>query len=398
MVDYTHLCYFADVELIKMIYYTLSVVTTTLLIGYRTQNTKAQDIPQHSVKVDPAVIRQSDSVHLTCASSWPPKSKCTFCINPLRLSGCVSEQYSESCTLALSGNNLLTWSHQRGIAEIKLSCLYNAGTQSEPQYSHFSYYSTVTVVGPPQLLVSPQLINEADTLNLACQTPQSSLVSQCFLSVGGKSISVVMPSCQLQSTGKELIHWLGVRPPAQILSLSCYYTVTTTPQLASGPSQPVSVGVQLFTSTDVTEPTSITVVGTGGIWTTVMVIFGVIMFVGGLITSFLCLKTKRCAFLRPRVDDPHVSHANLNETSRSTNTVPGVMGDKDMAMATTAAASEITGLDPDQDSSLDHVYSSIPDAPNSSNHEESPYSVVHDYIHLQSTQQENDIYSTVQMS
>ncbi|XP_041917321.1 uncharacterized protein LOC121681579 isoform X3 [Alosa sapidissima] len=346
------------------------------------QNTNAQRFPRPSMKVVPAVIRQSDSVHLTCALSQYRISHCFFCIKPVHLPKCVSNQHSESCNLALSGNYLFTWPHQSGIAEIELSCLYNAGTQSE--ISPYSASSTVIVVGPPQLQVSPQLISETDTVHLICLTPQSPLVSQCFFLVGGKPLGNPMPSCQLQSTGKDLSHWAGVRPPAQ-MSLSCYYTVTT-PQLSSDPSQPVSITVD-----------------SGRSWTTVIVIVAVIMFVGGLVASFLCMKTRRCAFKRPRVDDPHVSHGNLSMGSRSTTTAPGVMGDmamasKDMAMpSTAAAASEMTvGLDPDYDS-VYHVYSSIPDVPNSSNHEESPYSLIPEYTHLQSTQEENDIYSVVEI-
>ncbi|XP_048119291.1 uncharacterized protein LOC125307383 isoform X1 [Alosa alosa] len=272
------------------------------------------------------------------------------------------------------------------MAKIELTCLYYFNKQA----SGYSPPTSVTIVGPPQLQVSPQLISETDTVHLICLTPQSPLVSQCFFLVGGKPLGNPMPSCQLQSTGKDLSHWAGVRPPAQ-MSLSCYYTVTT-PQLSSDPSQPVSITVD-----------------SGRSWTTVIVIVAVIMFVGGLVASFLCMKTRRCAFKRPRVDDPHVSHGNLSMGSRSTTTAPSVMGDmamasKDMAMPSTAAASvllwvsEMTvGLDPDHDSVVYHVYSSIPDVPNSSNHEESPYSLIPEYTHLQYTQEENDIYSVVEM-
>ncbi|XP_076144197.1 uncharacterized protein LOC143126169 isoform X2 [Alosa pseudoharengus] len=320
------------------------LVVATIVFTYP-QNTNAQRFLRPSMKVVPAVIRQSDSVRLTCALSQYRISHCFFCIKPVHLPECFSNQHSDSCNLALSGNYLFTWSHQSGIAEIELSCLYNAGTQSPSEVSPYSASSTVIVVGPPQLQVSPQLISETDTVHLTCLTPHSPLVSQCFFLVGGKPLNNPKPSCQLQSTGKDFIHWSGVRPPAQI-SLSCYYTVTT-PQLSSDPSQPVSITV-----------------GSGRNWITAIVIF---MFVGGLITFFLCLKTGRCAFSR--------------------------------ILPSTAAASVMTvGLDHDQDS-VYHVYSSISDAPNCSNQKEIPYSLIQEYrpTHIQSTQQENDIDSVVQI-
>ncbi|XP_041917319.1 uncharacterized protein LOC121681579 isoform X1 [Alosa sapidissima] len=359
----------------ELFYFALSVVTT-MLLACPTKHTQAQGIPPPEVKVVPAYIRQSDSVNLTCETSLSPLSYCYFCTT---LQNC-DWKGSDSCRLALSGNDLIAWSGQSGMAKIELMCHYYFNKQA----SGYSPPTSVTIVGPPQLQVSPQLISETDTVHLICLTPQSPLVSQCFFLVGGKPLGNPMPSCQLQSTGKDLSHWAGVRPPAQ-MSLSCYYTVTT-PQLSSDPSQPVSITVD-----------------SGRSWTTVIVIVAVIMFVGGLVASFLCMKTRRCAFKRPRVDDPHVSHGNLSMGSRSTTTAPGVMGDmamasKDMAMpSTAAAASEMTvGLDPDYDS-VYHVYSSIPDVPNSSNHEESPYSLIPEYTHLQSTQEENDIYSVVEI-
>ncbi|XP_076144198.1 uncharacterized protein LOC143126169 isoform X3 [Alosa pseudoharengus] len=277
------------------------LVVATIVFTYP-QNTNAQRFLRPSMKVVPAVIRQSDSVRLTCALSQYRISHCFFCIKPVHLPECFSNQHSDSCNLALSGNYLFTWSHQSGIAEIELSCLYNAGTQSPSEVSPYSASSTVIVVGPPQLQVSPQLISETDTVHLTCLTPHSPLVSQCFFLVGGKPLNNPKPSCQLQSTGKDFIHWSGVRPPAQI-SLSCYYTVTT-PQLSSDPSQPVSITV-----------------GSGRNWITAIVIF---MFVGGLITFFLCLKTGRCAFSRPWVDASFVRHGNLSMGSRSTNTAVSI--------------------------------------------------------------------------
>ncbi|XP_062405205.1 uncharacterized protein LOC134095595 [Sardina pilchardus] len=331
------------------------------------------------MKVVPAVIRPSDSVNLTCVTSRSDVFYCSFCINHPN----CTFQHSTSCRSAHSGNDLLKWSGQSGIAVIELTCYYIVQTFSRP--SSNSPPTSVIIVGPPQLLLFRQLISETDKVNLSCQTPQSPLVSQCFLSVGGKSLSVVMPSCQLQSTGKDLIHWSGVRPPAQI-SLSCYYTVATTPQLSSDPSQPVSitVGVQKSTSTNATDSASVTVVGSGGSWTTVIVIFGVIMLVGGLITSFLCLRTRRYTSKRFQVDASPVRHENHSVASGSTNTAPGVMDD--MAMPSTAVDSEMTvGLDPDQDSALYHVYSSISDVPNSSNQKESSYSLIQEHSLLQST-------------
>ncbi|XP_076144200.1 uncharacterized protein LOC143126171 isoform X2 [Alosa pseudoharengus] len=351
----------------EMLYFTLSVVSTILFTC----------VSRPSIKVVPAVIRQSDSVHLTC--SWPPMSdvsQCSFCIKPVHLSECVSIQYSESCNLELSGNDLFTLSNQSGIAEIQLRCLY-VGTQSQPVYSYPSESSTVIVVGPPQLLVSPQLINETDTGYLTCQTPQSSLVSQCFFLVGGSPVSIVMPSCQLQTTKKDLIHWAGVRPPVQI-SLSCYYTVTTTPQLSSDPSQPVSITVD-----------------SGGSWTTVMVILGVIMFVGGLIIFFLCLKTRRCAFKREDASPVRSVYKSVRMGFRSTNIAPGVMGDQGMALSSTAAVSDtMVTLEPEQGSAVHPVYSSIPDIPIVADQEDCASSVEHVYSQLEPTQ-DNSIYNVL---
>ncbi|XP_062405203.1 uncharacterized protein LOC134095593 isoform X2 [Sardina pilchardus] len=337
------------------------------------------------MKVVPAVIRQfTDIVHLTCETSLSPLSHCYFAING------GNWTWSESSRLALSGNDLIAWSGQRDITEIELMC--QCFGSMPLMNSPYSERTLVTIVGPPQLLLFRQLISETDTVHLTCQTPQSPLVSQCFLSVGGKPLSVVMPSCQLQRTGKELIHWSGVRPPAQI-SLSCYYTVKTTPQLSSDPSQPVSitvgkdwVGVQLFTST--VNSTSI-IAGSEEICTRGMIIVGGIMFLGGLITSFLCLKIRRCAFKRQEC--PPDRDENLSIGFLSTTISPGVIGDEGMTMSSKAAASDTKmALESEQGSIVDPVYSSIPDIPIVADQEDS--SVEHVYSHLEPTQ-DNNIYS-----
>lgn len=91
------------------------------------------------LKVVPAVIRQSDSVNLSCELPGTTVSLCYFCVNTSQ----CTWKYSESCRLALSGNNL-TLSGHSGIATVELKCHYNVGTQSP---SLFSHPTSVTIVG-----------------------------------------------------------------------------------------------------------------------------------------------------------------------------------------------------------------------------------------------------------
>lgn len=98
------------------------------------------DLPVPILKVVPAVIRQSDSVNLSCELLGTTVSRCYFCFNT---SNCTWK-YTPSCRLPISGNDMLTWSGHRGIATIGLMCHYNAGTDSPSPYSNIS---SVTIVG-----------------------------------------------------------------------------------------------------------------------------------------------------------------------------------------------------------------------------------------------------------
>ncbi|XP_064857772.1 mucin-2-like isoform X3 [Oncorhynchus nerka] len=196
------------------------------------QYLKAKDLPQPSLTVIPAVIKERDSVQLNCQTP-PSVSECYF-----KMEGQVEFTLPSPCQQTLTGTLLVRWTGQSSPAEVKIQCQYNAtGSQFRSIYSE---PSTVTIQDIPQLTVSSTVIRETESVQLSCETPPSLPVSHCYFNIeGGKNLPDSL--CTQTITGTELLKRSGPTFPA-VVKVTCYYTVWKSH--TSPFSDPVSVTVQ----------------------------------------------------------------------------------------------------------------------------------------------------------
>ncbi|KAM9534688.1 uncharacterized protein ACWYII_039558 isoform 2-T2 [Salvelinus alpinus] len=251
------------------------------------QSIKAQGPPLPRLTVSPAVIRERDSVQLSCET--PPSVSVSQCY-------LFTEKgdYKPSCRQTLTGTELLSWSDQRSPAVVNVRCYYyavgsyNPSSHSDPvsvtvevppqltcyfyieerqhfqhttschhsltgtkllewagrgpttkvnmrciyyavemsMYSPYSDPVSVTLLDLPQprLTVSSTVIRERDSVQLSCDSSPSVSVSQCYFYTEGRDPK---PSpCTRSLTGTELLSWAGERLSAEV-KLRCFYTVET---------------------------------------------------------------------------------------------------------------------------------------------------------------------------
>ncbi|XP_064821792.1 uncharacterized protein LOC135539681 [Oncorhynchus masou masou] len=196
------------------------------------QYLKAKDLPQPSLTVIPAVIKERDSVQLNCQTP-PSVSECYF-----KIEGKVEFTLPSPCQQTLTGTLLVRWTGQSSPAEVKIQCQYSAtGSQFRSLYSE---PSTVTIQDLPQLTVSSTVIRETESVQLSCETPPSLPVSHCYFNIEGRK-NLPDSSCTQTLTGTELLKRSGPTFPA-VVKVTCYYTVWRSH--TSPFSDPVSVTVQ----------------------------------------------------------------------------------------------------------------------------------------------------------
>ncbi|XP_045547972.1 uncharacterized protein isoform X2 [Salmo salar] len=195
------------------------------------QYLKAKDLPQPSLTVIPAVIKERDSVQLNCQT--PSVSECYF-----KMEGQVEFTLPSPCQQTLTGTLLVRWTGQSSPAEVKIQCQYSAtGSQFRSIYSE---PSTVTIQDIPQLTVSSTVIRETESVQLSCETPPSRHVSNCYFYIEvGKNFPRSL--CTQTITGTELLKRAGPTFPA-VVKVKCYYAVGRSH--TSPLSNPVSVTVQ----------------------------------------------------------------------------------------------------------------------------------------------------------
>ncbi|XP_052383160.1 uncharacterized protein LOC118383533 isoform X1 [Oncorhynchus keta] len=195
------------------------------------QYLKAKDLPQPSLTVIPAVIKERDTVQLNCQTP-PSVSECYF-----KIEGKVEFTLPSPCQQTLTGTLLVRWTGQSSPAEVKIQCQYSAtGSQFRSIYSE---PSTVTITDLPQLTVNSTVIRETESVQLSCETPPSLPVSHCYFNIeGGKNLPDSL--CTQTITGTELHKRSGPTFPA-VVKVTCYYTVWKSH--TSPFSDPVSVTV-----------------------------------------------------------------------------------------------------------------------------------------------------------
>ncbi|XP_029631911.1 uncharacterized protein LOC115208189 isoform X2 [Salmo trutta] len=194
------------------------------------QSIKAQGPPLPRLTVSPAVIRESDSVQLSCETSPSVSVSQCYLFTEKR-------DFKPSCRQTLTGTELLSWSDQRSPAVVNVRCFYYAIGSSSP--SSDSDPGSVTVQVPPQLTVSPAVIRDTDTVQLRCHTSQSTSVSQCSFYIEERQHLQQNTSCQQSLTGTKLLEWAGQGPTTKVNMRCIYYAVEMS--IYSPYSDPVSV-------------------------------------------------------------------------------------------------------------------------------------------------------------
>ncbi|XP_076124661.1 uncharacterized protein LOC143104461 isoform X3 [Alosa pseudoharengus] len=199
----------------------LTLLMTVFLISrFCCSSTFSQGSPRPRIEVTPTVIRESDTVQLSCVASQPPHrpppAECSFYIQG------VKETPLSSCQYSVTAQELLKRAKQRSPAEINITCSYMI-TDSQRRYpSETSRSASLTVLGPsPQMNVA--LKHESDVAHLNCGTHQLPPVSGCHFYFVGKEVDARhAASCHLTVRGRDLIRWQGQNLPIK-LQMGCFY-------------------------------------------------------------------------------------------------------------------------------------------------------------------------------
>ncbi|CAB1354119.1 unnamed protein product, partial [Coregonus sp. 'balchen'] len=204
--------------------------------------TEGPPLPRLTVSL--AVIRERDSVQLSCESPSVSVSQCYLFTE--------NGDSKPSCRQTLTGTELLSWSDQRSPAVVKVRCYYYAAGSSSPS-SHSDPVS-VTVQVLPQLTVSPKVIRDTDSVQLRCHTSQSTSVSQCYFYIEERRSLQHTTSCQQSITGTKLLELAGRGPTTEVNVRCIYYAVEMS--IYSPYSDTVSVTL-LVSSTVIRERDSV---------------------------------------------------------------------------------------------------------------------------------------------
>ncbi|KAM6989519.1 uncharacterized protein LKV04_009168 isoform 3-T3 [Tautogolabrus adspersus] len=201
---------------------------------------QTEALPQPKLTVNPAVIRETDSVTLNC-------------LTPSSVSQCYYQTLSAgtvrifSCTQTLTGSELLMMDHQSSPAEVKVKCFYTVqiGDRNVPSPHSDTVSISIHNLPQPDLTVNPAVITETDSVTLNCLTPSS--VSQCgYFTLSGRTVRT--SSCLQTLTGSELLKMDHQRSPAEV-KVKCFYSVQIGDRNARSPdSDKVSITIHSDTN------------------------------------------------------------------------------------------------------------------------------------------------------
>ncbi|XP_052465357.1 serine-rich adhesin for platelets isoform X3 [Carassius gibelio] len=182
-----------------------------------------------------------------------------------------SQSGGNLCVFDVSRSELFTQS----VNSRQLSCVYSLKTEPEIRSPHSDTYTisntipitvtitirdTNTIRDLPQakLRASASVILERDTVELSCENTEDLKMEKCYFNINGReSNSKVSSSCQISLTGSQISVWSGGQSSS--VRISCFFTVMKGQvQIPSAYSDPVTVTVQVLTSTTTEHMTTTT--------------------------------------------------------------------------------------------------------------------------------------------
>ncbi|XP_026077898.1 cell wall protein DAN4-like isoform X1 [Carassius auratus] len=182
-----------------------------------------------------------------------------------------SQSGGNLCVFYVSRSELFTQS----VNSRQLSCVYSLKTEPEIRSPHSDTYTisntipiTVTVtirdkittrdLPQAKLRASASVILERDTVELSCENTEDLKMEKCYFYINGReSNSKVSSSCQISLTGSQISVWSGGQSSS--VRINCFYTVMKGQvQKPSAHSDPVTVTVQISTSTTTEHTTTTT--------------------------------------------------------------------------------------------------------------------------------------------
>eukprot|EP00063_Salmo_salar_P012908 XP_013987743.1 PREDICTED: uncharacterized protein LOC106565322 isoform X1 [Salmo salar] len=122
------------------------------------------DVPQPKLTVSSTVIRERDSVQLSCQT--PPSvsvSRCYFYTEG-------RDPKPSPCTRSLTGAELLSWAGERLSAEIKLRCHYTVETHYPSTHSHPAPITILGELQKPDISVNDESSHD---ITIICVLPES---------------------------------------------------------------------------------------------------------------------------------------------------------------------------------------------------------------------------------
>ncbi|XP_069038548.1 uncharacterized protein [Lepisosteus oculatus] len=199
-------------------------------------------VPKPELRVSPAVVRETDSVELSCEGPQSVSvSHCSFYTEGARLT-----ESHPACRRSFTGAQLATGGRRSAVRRVNVTCQYNVKTDYSESSSPHSDPATVTVMGDPpkpELRVSPAVVRETDSVELSCEVPQSVSVSHCSFYTEGARLTESHPACRRSFTGAQLATG-GRRSAVRRVNVTCQYTVKTDYSESPSPhSDPATVTV-----------------------------------------------------------------------------------------------------------------------------------------------------------
>ncbi|KAI7808272.1 hypothetical protein IRJ41_000803, partial [Triplophysa rosa] len=250
------------------------------------------------MKVSPDVVREPNSVHLTCESPADVTViQCYFYANGNKEKDI---KFSPSCHLSLTGAEVLSWTGVKSPVSLDIGCYYTTDVRGVHKPSPHSPPATLTIL-TPNMKVSPDVVRESNSVHLTCESPADVTVIQCYFYANGnkeKDIKV-SPSCHLSLTGAEVLSWTGVKSPVS-LDIGCFYTTDVRGVHKPSPHSPPATLTILTPASNPTKTTTITTVKT---------------------TSLVVMSTGVNAVeIKPKLTSPQSDPASVKATSAAQTT------------------------------------------------------------------------------